>query len=689
MLTRCVRDVGLNDFAPVCEIRCLQQAFVDLTWGARMTCARLGAATLALVAILAFVSGARADYEAGAAAWEEGRHAEARKEWLAAAEAGDPRSMLALGRLYLVGVGAPQDYVEAHKWLNLAAGLGEPEAVAERDTLAQEMTAEERAEARKLARVWRPSSAREAEPETASDGEADRTEAPASADPLPAGALREAQALLAALGYAPGPADGIWGNRSMAAYRTFLRDAGLPTSDEPTMEAMDILRAIAERYDADAPVASPPAEDTAATAAVPADAALRAAKAGDIEGLAAALEGGSDPNVRDNQGWTALMHAANEGYSLLIPALLDAGAEVDARAADGATALFIAALHGDASIVAALMKAGADVSVRGPRGKTAVDLARSNWGEPGAAGQQSVDPAILALVKGKSWTDAEHERLQQERAEQAERNRQEEERLAHERAKREWLAGKEFRDCTECPEMVVVPAGSFVMGSPADAEMCDGPGGPQPRVTFAAPFAVGKYEVTFAEWDACVAAGGCNGYRPDDEGWGRELRPAINLIWDDAKAYVRWLSRVTGERYRLLSEAEWEYAARAGTRTPFHTGRKISPDQANYDGRYYGSDRRVYREKTMPVGSFPANPFGLHDMHGNASEWVEDCWNMTYQGAPFDGSAWERGDCSTRIRRGGSWDSLPWNTCSASRFPRGIGFREDGGGFRVARTLTR
>ena len=149
-----------------------------------------------------------------------------------------------------------------------------------------------------------------------------------------------------------------------------------------------------------------------------------------------------------------------------------------------------------------------------------------------------------------------------------------------------------------------------------------------------------------------------NGHRPDDRGWGRGRRPVINVSWEDAKTYVGWLSRETGERYRLLSEAEWEYAARAGTTGPFHFGARISTNKANYDGNYtYGSGRKgVYRRKTMPVGSFPANAFGLHDVHGNVYEWVEDCWHGSYAGAPTDESAWVRGgDCGERVLRGGSW----------------------------------
>ena len=254
------------------------------------------------------------------------------------------------------------------------------------------------------------------------------------------------------------------------------------------------------------------------------------------------------------------------------------------------------------------------------------------------------------------------------------------------------LIGTGFRDCVECPEMVVIPAGGSMMGSPAGEEGGAIDERPMHRVTIVAPFAVGKYEVTFEEWEACVAGGGCGGYRPYDGGWGRGRRPVMNVSWEDAKGYVEWLSRKTGKEYRLLSEAEWEYAARAGTTVPFHSGATISTDQANYDGDYsYGSGRKgVYRKWTIQVGSFPANRFGLHDMHGNVREWVEDCWHPNYDGAPTDGSAWTSGGhCNRRVSRGGSWEDSPTLLRSAYRFSTEAGTRNDAYGFRVARTLAR
>ena len=265
-----------------------------------------------------------------------------------------------------------------------------------------------------------------------------------------------------------------------------------------------------------------------------------------------------------------------------------------------------------------------------------------------------------------------------------ETKREDDEAFARAKAKVEererFLPRKKFRDCPECPELVVVREGSFMMGSPKSEKGRDYDEGPVHRVTIGRAFAVGVYEVTFGEWDACVSGGGCGGYRRGDAGWGRGSRPVINVSWEDAQGYVRWLSRETGEEYRLLSEAEWEYVARAETTGPYHFGSRISPSQANY--------RETGHVKTVPVGSYSANGFGLHDVHGNVWEWVEDCWNGSYLGAPVDGSAWESGDCSRRVLRGGSWSFIPRDLRSASRFGNSTGSRNDLIGFRVARTLT-
>ena len=251
--------------------------------------------------------------------------------------------------------------------------------------------------------------------------------------------------------------------------------------------------------------------------------------------------------------------------------------------------------------------------------------------------------------------------------------------------------GDNFYDCGNCPEMVVLPPGSFMMGSPPEEEGREDDERKRHKVTIDYPFAAGVYEVTFSEWDYCEQQGGCGGYRPDDRRWGRESQPVIRVSWKDAKAYVEWLSQKTCKPYRLLTEAEWEYAARAGTTTPFHFGTTISTNQANYNGNYiYGSGTKGrYHGKPIAVGLLPPNKFGLHDMHGNVREWVEDCWNDSYIGAPDDGSAWiERGNCKQRVMRGGSWRDEPDDLRSADRKNNPVGNRRDFYGFRVARELT-
>ena len=242
--------------------------------------------------------------------------------------------------------------------------------------------------------------------------------------------------------------------------------------------------------------------------------------------------------------------------------------------------------------------------------------------------------------------------------------------------------GETFQDCAECPKMVVVPSGRFTMGSSRGEAGHTEYEEPMRRVRIDYQFAVGVYEVTFDEWYACMDAGGCGSYIPDDEGWGRGNRPVIHVSWDDAQSYVRWLSARTGKTYRLLSEAEWEYVARAGTETAYSWGDSIGVNRANCRG--CGSQ---WNEQTAPVGSFAANAWGVHDMHGNVSEWVQDCWNDNYEDAPTDGSTRESKEECSRVIRGGRWYSDPSDLRSAARNLFPINFRSKGYGFRVARDL--
>jgi formylglycine-generating enzyme required for sulfatase activity len=238
--------------------------------------------------------------------------------------------------------------------------------------------------------------------------------------------------------------------------------------------------------------------------------------------------------------------------------------------------------------------------------------------------------------------------------------------------------GATFSDCEMCPEIVVVPAGGFEMG----ARNLSAAERPVHRVAIRKAFGIGKYEVTFAEWDACVEEGGCK-FRPDDRGWGRGTHPVIGVSWQDAADYARWLSRKSGQAYRLPSEAEWEYAARAGSKTAYWWGDEIGRGYANCTG--CGSE--FDGKKTAPANAFRPNTFGVHNMLGNAAEWVADCWSPSYTGAPSDGSAWTRDRCSERVLRGGAFNQDSEYAQAAARFKYDAGVRYYANGFRVVRDL--
>ena len=278
--------------------------------------------------------------------------------------------------------------------------------------------------------------------------------------------------------------------------------------------------------------------------------------------------------------------------------------------------------------------------------------------------------------------------------------------------------GKRFRDCAGCPWMVVVPEGSFLMGSPKSEAGRSDDEGPRHRVAFARPFAVSKHEVTRGEFARFVSergrsmGDGCWGYEGGEWDWrsGKswenpgfeqtDEHPVVCVSWEDARAYVEWLSEKTGKEYRLLSESEWEYVARGGRGTSRYWGegesgqcRHANGGDEALKGEYADwpwavascNDRHVW---TSPVGTFEENGFGLHDVLGNVWEWVGDCYHDSYEGAPADGSAWESGDCERRVLRGGSWFNGPGNLRSANRSGFPAGYRLDDDGFRVARTLT-
>ena len=273
-------------------------------------------------------------------------------------------------------------------------------------------------------------------------------------------------------------------------------------------------------------------------------------------------------------------------------------------------------------------------------------------------------------------------------------------------------SGQEFRDtlsgggtCSYCPAMVVLPPGSFMMGADrSDRDSVDHEG-PAHRVTIRYAYAVARTEVTFDQYMTCLRERGCD-HDPDDAGFGRGNRPVINVSWDHAKQFITWLSRRTGKTYRLLTEAEWEHAIRAGSTSRFYFGDR-DLDLCRHGNIADRAAKRTYSNwtitdcddrfaNTSPVGSYPANRWGLYDMIGNVSEWVEDCWNSSYRGAPIDGSAWLSGDCSRRVTRGGNYAGFPIAFRSVTRaiqisgdVVNQRGMRRTDVGFRVARSLPR
>ena len=232
--------------------------------------------------------------------------------------------------------------------------------------------------------------------------------------------------------------------------------------------------------------------------------------------------------------------------------------------------------------------------------------------------------------------------------------------------------GEVFKDCTDCPEMITVPSGVFTMGRD-DGHPLEGPS----HLVSIKKFNISTTEVTFDQWDACVKAGGCS-TNPSDENWGRGNRPVINVSWNDAQQYVRWLSQKTGRIYRLPSESEWEYAARAGSQKNFSWGDKVGKNKANC--KVCGS--KWDNKQSAPVKSFKPNKFGVYDMHGNVLELTQDCFHPHYYDAPNDQSAWMTGKCESHMFRGGYWGSdgyFMWslfrNGVSPTATSTGMGFR--------------
>ena len=424
----------------------------------------------------------------------------------------------------------------------------------------------------------------------------------------------------------------------------------------------------------------------------------------------ALLQAGADPNLANAEG-DGPLHVAfihNRASLNVAVALLDGGAQPDASNAEGMTPLMLAALHGGSAgsygddVVALLLEAGADPNRTNPDGDAPLHILVKK--EPGGDGPHPAAIAEALLAGGADpcmrdadgmvpyeyvtsdspvanalgnaggslspvvQVDAEGNTFQVCYADEERVADVTEEAVAEERVETTGETGA--ADNEYAGEMVSIPGGSFQMGDGSweieTGYVFDLPNELPVHTVTVRPFRLGMYEVTFAQWDACVADEGCGGYRPDDEGRGRGNRPVINVSWDDAQLYIDWLNGKTNGGYRLPSEAEWEYAARAGSTTEYSWGNDIGTNRANcvQDSDYGCGDSYA---NTAPVGSFSANAWGLHDMHGNVWEWVQDCWNDSYAGAPSDGRARTSGDCGRRVVRGGSWGNYPGFLRSAAR----------------------
>lgn len=239
------------------------------------------------------------------------------------------------------------------------------------------------------------------------------------------------------------------------------------------------------------------------------------------------------------------------------------------------------------------------------------------------------------------------------------------------------VASGEIRDCPQCPVLVPVKSGAFTMGSASD----DPSERPPHRVAINEPFAIGKYEITVEQWDACAQAGACPRISADASR--SRTSPVRDVSWDDAQLFVQWLSKTSGKNYRLPTEAEWEYAMRGGTSSRYWWGDQMQTGKANC--KECGEPWQ--RDAPVSVGSFAPNPYGLHDMNGSVWEWVSDCWHNSYKGAPADARSWDESNCRVRVIRGGSWREGASYMPSSTRFKYDASVRHSQNGFRVVRDL--
>ena len=474
----------------------------------------------------------------------------------------------------------------------------------------------------RLSRLEESAQARAEESDVASAPEAEKRQA--AMPPVTAGASpetvesllaldrserRRIQRGLAALGFEPGPADGLFGNRTRLAVRSYQKEKGHAETGYLDVESAKFLLA-----------AVPP--DAAISTATDDSTPLRTS-----EGAAAKSEPSrvSDPTEiflasgLSLSDWVLLAEDRLESGDYRSLLVEGAGHLRKFGTIDTVASVVERAIGGLIEDIRVLDRASAQSALESVRRIKDVVGERVALHRIEAKAHSRLGQFEYAAAAYRSW-------LRTALPDHPERKKIATALQMVLRGEQPLEASDQFRDCAECPQMIVLPPGKFRMGSTSDEAERYFDEGPVRDVTIPRPIAVGMHEITFSEWDACRRAGGCV-HNPSDNGWGRENRPVVNVSWTDAQEYVRWLSKRTGKRYRLPSESEWEYAARGGTATRYHWGDDPGPNRANCNR----CGDRLDASRTLPVGSFPPNPFGLFDMHGNVWEWVEDCLHSNYR----------------------------------------------------------
>jgi formylglycine-generating enzyme required for sulfatase activity/TPR repeat protein len=565
-----------------------------------------------------------ADFHAGVDAYDRGDYRTAFAVWNKAANSGEARSQYQLGRLYEDGLGITQDYIKAYLFYNLSASQGLKEAQLARDALAEKMSKEEQAEARKLAVEWKP------------------------------GLLEETGTVV-------------------ISKEDFLKEN-----------------------------------------------LLKGAKLGLTEVIDSLIATGVPVNIKDNDGWTPLMHAAEEGHTGVVKALLKAGANIRIMLPDGVDALMMATRRGHAEVVKLLLRKGANPARKNESGTSAMDLAKNGGHSEiialfkpktdkamalvieaqellhklgyaagpldGLSGKLTI--AAVKKIQGDMGIEQDgiiteelvaslNQQLKQELLKKEKEMLGKEQQELHKKEegrKRVTEARKQARELELAGEMMDIPAGTFLVKDLIEEGDTDKESVLEIDILL---FMMGRNEVSVEQFGRFVMETGyqTEAERETDKGcsalkdgqWDiradfswrdpgieqNKNHPVVCVSWNDAKAFIDWLNHNTGGGYRLPSELEREYTARAGSTTRYSWGHAVGNDNAKCKG--CNSDQWDLFD-TVPVGSFPANAYGLFDMHGNVSEWIEDCWHDNYQDHPTDGSALTSGvDCNRRVIRDGSW----------------------------------